>query len=448
MNIALIVLDTVRGDVANALIEDGELPTLASLAKYGRWYTDARSNAPWTVPSHGSLFTGKYPSDSNITGTSPSYESVPLIERVNSAGYDTAGFSSNPWLSANFDFDRSFDKFYTSYDFYSDGGSMNPILTNNGSLPTRFKEFLSELGTGSFSKSLVNTAFWCYQRTFRDDAGGHHLTSRAADWLSEKTSSRFAFVNLTESHLPYKLPEDWLPDGINMTKLQEIEQDASQYQANASDITSQEYEILKLVYQATIKYSDHLLGELVDNASDDTVFIILGDHGEHFGEYERFGHQYSLYNELLHVPLIISGPHVNAQKINKTVSLRSLYQFVLKLADGEVTELPKQPYHIAELISPQPSVKTLEEKGPNNPHQFVYRYGNGARCIENREMKVVEFPDGEVSSIEKSSDIQGDVQERLYSILRDERGKIEGNDSDELIVSETVKSQLEDLGYA
>lgn len=452
MNLVLIVLDTARGDVTNSLIQSGQLPNLETLANNGQYYTEAKANAPWTVPSHGTIFTGKYPSDHGITGDNPAYETVPLVDELRDRGYETACFSANPWLSPEFNFDSSFDSFQTQYDYYSKGTSVSSIIRSSNRISAVKNQFSNKLGQYSISKSLGNTAFWAYQRMRREDSGGKHLLSRTADWLSTPSEDpKFAFINVTEPHLSYSLPSQWLPSDVNRSDLRSVNQDTASYNAGQKEFSDKDMKILRDTYEYTLKYIDHQIGECVKRTSEDTIFIVMGDHGEHFGEYDRFGHQYSLYDELLHVPLIISGAGVDQMKITNTVELKGIYNTLLSFAEGKSDSLEEKENHIAETITPRPSLKTLQEKSSSDPQDYVYQYASGARCISNQGYKLIEFPNGETEFlIEDGSeaDDTDSLEESLHSILVKARGEMKFGGDSELDVSEGVKSRLKDLGYA
>ncbi|MFC7202645.1 sulfatase [Haloferax namakaokahaiae] len=452
MNIVLIVLDTARGDITNSLIEDGELPNLAALAKNGQWYTDARANGPWTVPSHGSIFTGEYPSESGITGDDPTYYNVPLVEELSSKGYATAGYSANPWLSAEFNFNSAFDVFHNKFDYDPNGISISHLFRESTNPSDLLMTFFSEIRDKPVASSLINLLFWAYQRSRRKDSGGKYLLSRAADRLvKDPERDDFIFVNVTEPHLAYSVPDEWLPKDITKSDLNNIEQDPAQYNANISDISEDEFGILRDTYRSTLKYVDHQLEQLIKKASDNTTIIVAGDHGELLGEHNRFGHQYSLHRELLHVPLVINGPTIEPKKVTETVELKSLCEIILGLAENETRRLPEQPYHIAETISPRPSLATLKQKDGSSPGEYVYMYNHGARSITSDRGKLIEFPDGDVKFINEDGSeatASQELRESLHSTLANECGEIiSGRDTD-LKVSEDIKSQLKDLGYA
>jgi arylsulfatase A-like enzyme len=443
MNIVLVVIDTARGDVTNSMFTEGELPNIGELADTGAVFTNAHANGPWTVPSHASMFTGKYPSQAEIHGGSPEYDSVPLVEELNDRNFETAGFSANPWLNTEFGFDKPFDTFHDDLDRHKDGASVRRLFGIRNQPKKVVGEYLNELQEKQFLHSVQNAAFWAYQRMFRRDSGGAYLLSRAGEWLS-RGDQRFAFVNVTEPHLKYKIPKEWLPDGIDRDTLRSVQQDTTLHNAGVKKISEDDLEILRKTYRATLRYTDSRVADLVKRAGKETVFIIVGDHGEHFGEHGRFGHQYSLYEELLHVPLVISGPGIESTKVEDAVELRSLYGFIISLADEQVRLPEPSAHHIAETVSPTPTVDRLKKKGSGACPEYVLKYGDGARCISKDDQKLIEFSDGLTELV------RGDAEEvsRLRSIIADECGEIGKSQQSELNdVSESTKARLDDLGY-
>ena len=106
-NVAVVVLDTLR---LNAFQRHFDwLP--------GRRYTNAYSPSHWTVPVHGAMFTGLYPSETGVHAKSAplDVEGPVLAERLQEAGYKTRAFSANPYVSPAFDFDRGFESFAGSW---------------------------------------------------------------------------------------------------------------------------------------------------------------------------------------------------------------------------------------------------------------------------------------------------------------------------------------------
>ena len=448
MNILFVVMDTARGDITNSMIAGGELNTLSSLADNGQFYRNAHANGPWTVPSHAAMFSGEYPTSMGVTGDSPTYNRIPLIDDLSEFGFETACFSANPWLSPEFGFDTSFDYFYNKYDYYQDGFSMADIATSGKSITKILTDFSNGLKKNSVHKTLANFGFWIYQRLQREDTGGSHLLSRTEQWINDG-KNRFAFVNITEPHLSYKLPADFLPAHVDGSQLKRIQQDTVAHNAGCSRISKSDCTLLRQVYQATLRYVDSLLGRTIEGLNDDTVVIVTGDHGEHFGEHGRFGHQYSLYQELLHVPLVVSGGRVEKETIDDLVELRNLYQLILEISNKSVDRLPSKNYHIAETVSPTPPINDLREQEGSNVPAYVEQYADGARCIMDNKMKLVEFADRSLTVVETVDCIEPDANriDALHERLITECGEISYDSHSKLDVSDSVESRLDDLGY-
>lgn len=441
MNIVLLVLDTARGDVTNAMLDAGDLPNVARLVDNGTRFTNARANGPWTVPSHGAMFTGEYPSQSGVHGASPEYTTVPLVEELADRGFETAGFSANPWLSEAFGFDSSFDVFSNTQDYYPDGASIRELFGVRDQPLETGQAYLRELRKGRLRSSLGNIGFWGYQRTFRRDSGGNYLLSRAGDWLHGE-DRRFAFINVTEPHLQYELPAEWFPSGIDDENLQSVLQDTTLHNAGVEQVTDDDLTVLRETYRATLRYVDDRIGRLVERSGPETVFVVTGDHGEHFGEHRRFGHQYSLYDELLDVPLVVSGPGMDSAPVTDVVELRSLYDFLIGLADGRMQLPEPSPHHIAETISPHPTVDQLREKATGTLPEYVLQYQDGARRISKGDRTLIEFPDGRT---ETGAD-DGETDD-LRSTLRETCGEMVRGRPADVTVSKSTEARLDDLGY-
>src|SRR5262249_33619019 len=116
-NVLLIVLDTVRADRLSLYgCRRPTSPTLERLARQGIRFDEARATAPWTLPSHASVFTGRWPHELDVNWrTRLGPQSPRLAEYLGSRGYATAGFVANvEYCSYEFGLDRGF----THYEDY------------------------------------------------------------------------------------------------------------------------------------------------------------------------------------------------------------------------------------------------------------------------------------------------------------------------------------------
>lgn len=148
-SVALVVLDTLRKESF-----DRHFDWLPGLRFESAWSTSA-----WTVPVHGTLFTGLYPSEAGVYAKAEAldYEGPVLAERLSQKGCTTRAFSANAYVSPPFDFDRGFDVFETNWrgrwgrDDVFEWGEF--ISKTQGEGPTRYLRALYECVTGDVDTS-------------------------------------------------------------------------------------------------------------------------------------------------------------------------------------------------------------------------------------------------------------------------------------------------------
>ena len=175
-NVLLIVLDTVRADHLSLYgYRRATSPTLARLAKRGIRFDEARATAPWTLPSHASMFTGRWPHELEVRWLAPLRWNFPtLAEYLGSQGYATAGFVANTLYCS---YDTGLDRGFTHYeDYILDLERLSPLRT--ALLFGRAWDRVSELGL-ALNRNLGTGPFRAWRQsvlklllsTGRKDAG-------------------------------------------------------------------------------------------------------------------------------------------------------------------------------------------------------------------------------------------------------------------------------------
>jgi arylsulfatase A-like enzyme len=316
-NVLLIVLDTVRRP--NLSLYGYSRPTTPHLierAAQSIVFDHALSTAPWTLPSHGTLFTGRYPPEWIGDWRIPHRGTEPTLAGVLRArGYHTAGFVANLLYTTR---ESGLAAGFEHYDDYP--VSWYQLIHNTAFGRSTFYLRLSQ------SRSLRDVARAV--RRFDLVAGqdpAHEFKPAPAvtdAFLAWHASNRdrpfFAFLNYFDAH-EYRAPEEYL---------RRFAPDTSDQQAR---------------YDASIAYLDQevdrLLGELDRRgALDRTIVAITSDHGEQFGEHGLKLHANSLYLPVLDVPLVIRYPAAGAgRRVDRTVSLRDLPATLLDLAGASAT---------------------------------------------------------------------------------------------------------------
>lgn len=317
-NIILIVLDTVRAKSLSLFgYERPTSPQLAKLSKQGVLFTNAISASPWTLPSHASMFTGRWPNKLGVDWASPIENKFTLVTEVLRAnGYQTAGFAANRiYCSREFGLAQGFDHF-EDYRLTLGQMALSEALSNELLQKTRVLEVLSTNSNfGRKSAEMVNGGF--------------------LDWLQNRNSPQpfFAFLNYFDAHDPYLPPPEFAtrytdpaPNGHVTEEIQE----------NPSD---EDIRQLRDAYDSAVTYLDDQVGQLIQAISssdwfENTLVILTSDHGEQFGEHNLLTHANSLYLELLHVFLILILPSKipAGSQIGVPVSIRNIAATILDLA--------------------------------------------------------------------------------------------------------------------
>jgi arylsulfatase A-like enzyme len=270
-SIILIIIDTLRADHLGCYGYDlrDTSPSIDSLASAGRLWEQCRSQAPWTLPATTSILSGLTERSHGTTmqGGHPSrvHPELPYLPQVmQDAGYNTMGVFNVFLLGTDFGFERGFDTF----SCHSDG---------NGRARSSVEELLS--------------------------------------WLHEDASSNpetpfFAVLHLYDPHMPYAPPPPFdtrfLPEGDTCTVY-------SWFGFCAQGVSADTLDHLVALYDGEIAWVDSQLSRLFSfvrktGIAERTVIILTADHGEEFLEHNGIGHGHTFYEELIHVPLVVSGP--------------------------------------------------------------------------------------------------------------------------------------------
>jgi len=362
-NILFIVLDTQRRDRLSAYGYARETsPALDQFARDATIFERAIAPAQWTIPSHASMFTGLYPSAhhvtqgySQISGLNPT-----LPEILQGAGYHTVGFCNNPLVGVlNNGLQRGFDQFYN----YAGATVTRPFNKPRGAfrqeMSRRWRKFARPVQNRfahsdwlfRISLNPLLVPLWTRFINYKgqtpnsiDDVIAYMRQHRAGG----ADRPLFTFLNLMGTHLPYRPPQDYLDrvaphlrrDRHAYPFMRRFNAEAARW-ASPTDppLRDWEQQTLNDFYDAEILYQDDQLGRLFAymkqaNVLDDTVVIITADHGEAHGDHNYVGHSFVVYQELVHVPLIVRDPQERfpaGKRVQTNVSTRRIFHTVLDL---------------------------------------------------------------------------------------------------------------------
>jgi arylsulfatase A-like enzyme len=361
-NVLLIVLDTVR---AQSLSTYGygrpTTPQLSRIAKGGVRFERALSTAPWTLPSHASMFTGRFPHELSAGWYAPLDASYPTLAEVLSAhGYVTAGFVGNAIYCS---YETGLARGFAHYEDYliSPGeiirsASLLTFITDSHLL-RRMVGFYNRLGRKTAAEVNRDFLRWLDRGKFQipstkfqtnsNDQKNKFQTVGAWDLvlgISQRSRVRrpfFVFLNYFDAHDPYLPPSPFDQNGGPKTP-RDYFLIRHWWVLEKDKLPPEEVRVAQDAYEGAIAYLDHQLGLLFDaleqrGVLQNTLVIITSDHGEHFGERQLFCHGNSLYRPLLHVPLLIRFPSraPAGQSVAEPVSLRDLPATVMDLLQIE-----------------------------------------------------------------------------------------------------------------
>jgi arylsulfatase A-like enzyme len=481
-NVVVVVMDTAR---ARETVHERHdfLPELDRLADEGTEYTQTIASAPWTLPSHASLFTGTYPSKHGAhAGHKHLDEGLPtLAEAFRSGSYETVAVSNNTWISEEFGFARGFDTLYKTWQYVQTDTDLGEIArTKQGTEMVR--ALAARLAEGNPAVNVANAVYGKFFRKRTDD-GAARTNKWIREWLGERNGDNpfFCFVNYLEPHLEYRPPkalaEKFLPDGVTYDEAMAIPQDAWGYIAGDIDLSESEFDVLRALYRAELAYLDRRIGELRSHLEaagefENTVFVVTGDHGENIGDHDLMDHQYSLHETLLHVPLVVHGPGFENGQADDLVQLTDLAPTLLDVAGIDAPELREasqgRSFHpatestprehaIAEYMAPQPSMDALRER-VGGLSDDVERFDRSLRAIRTADKeKLIRGSDGTRAFYDldedpaESANLAAEHSGRVGALeaeLDDWLASFDHADTSGTVsMTDATEARLEDLGY-
>ncbi|MEM7052021.1 MAG: sulfatase [Acidobacteriota bacterium] len=297
-NVVLVSLDTLRADRLGTYGHSRPTsPNIDALAARSTVFERAYSVSYHTADSHMSVFTSTYPSVHLVRNAAKGGgraldEVVPtLAELLQGAGYSTAGFHGGGNVSPLYGFDRGFEHYVN--------GDMDDALA-----------WLRQAPAEPF--------FLFFHAYYTHDPYTPETLAFGQDYEGDIVSRRDELLAMTENGSFLEL------------------RDTFWEQVDSSD--PQDLEHLLALYDSEIREIDARFGELltaIEALPGETLIVLMSDHGEEFFEHGRFLHD-QLYDELLHVPLVVHHPSAPPRRVSTRVSLIDLAPTVLEMVGAEL----------------------------------------------------------------------------------------------------------------
>ncbi|HEX6309658.1 MAG TPA: sulfatase [Longimicrobiales bacterium] len=322
-NVVILVLDALRADHMSAYgYARTTTPNLDRIAREGVLYEAAFSTSPWSLPGHVSLLTGRVASTIGVGWHAPEAlqtSTVPVLPEVlRSSGYRTGAISANVFWVTHERLGRGFIRFDDYYASVAD--------------------ILARVNLGRAFERIV------LRRLGIEDIPGRRratdINSALLNWIDEDSDRPFfAFVNYFDVHDPYLPPQPYRTRYAASSGAGGI----LNWRVGRSDPPLEPAQVRSEIdaYDGALAYLDEAIGALRADLEqremlDNTILIVVSDHGESFGEHGWFLHGHSLYLEQLRVPLIIRWPgHVPAgRRVRQPVSIAHVPAAIMDLVGG------------------------------------------------------------------------------------------------------------------
>ena len=290
VNILLVTVDTLRADHLGCYgYSRPTSPNIDRLAASATLYTRSWASAPWTVPSHASLFTGLYPFEHGahsfpvedaVTNVNPlSEDMTTLAELLSDQQWNTGAFVANSaFLDSRWGLAQGFDDYFVENRY-----------------------------AGEQNKDVFT---WLEQKT-RD---------------SDDPRPFFLFVNYMDTHWPYNTAErpGFTPEAVSGGQRRRLKEALIEQILPADgDVPTELVRVLHGQYDTSIANVDQAIGGLVERLHDlgiydRTILVITSDHGEYLGEHHLVGHSKDVYEGALRIPLVIKYARQRRRRVVDT----------------------------------------------------------------------------------------------------------------------------------
>jgi len=463
-NVILLVGDTVRARDIGTYGHVNTSPCIDELGESGVVFERGYTNAPWTLPAHASLFSGLLPSEHGCHGESPGFDpDRTMAELLSARGYETYGISNNIWLSRHFGFDAGFDEFVQNWKLFQDATELAYLI--KPSIETSWRDFAREMVSGNVLKNVANSLYGKYVYR-RDDYGGRRTTETATDLVESADAPFFLFCNYMEPHSEYRPNEftgEFLPEDLSRRRLleySELSQRSPEYHFGDLTISDEEFQILRAMYDAEIKYFDREVGGVIEHLRRhdllaNSMVVVIGDHGENVGDHGLMEHKFSVHDTLLHVPVVVKYPaeYDVSGRESTPVDFRDLFREIVGVSDGEAPSLVGHERD-APIVAEYLSTAYVEEANDESSEFEGSEYdrllsavitGDHKYVTDDRGDRTLYRYDGSGTDMEKTEVEAPAIETELaeyataFADVADAGGDTE--------IDGAVEQHLEDLGY-
>lgn len=425
-NIIILVVDALRADHVACLGYDRHTtPTIDAIASEGVMFTQAVSNSNATRFTVPSLFTFLFPSVHGITvdGNVLAPRFLTLAEILKSLGYATAAHMPNPSLKRRFRFDQGFDV----YD--------DQVLNQRYPGMSRFEKY--------------ETA--------------QRINTRVLKWLERNRDNRvFLYIHYRDVHAPYVPPPPYdtlYYGGDTSERERNISENEYRRMPNNHELEHDHNDLNYYLaqYDGEIRYVDeqihYLLARMKElGVLDNAVIFVTADHGEAFLEHGDWAHGSNLYDEMVHVPLVVRLPGQDKRnmKIESPVHTFDISATILDLLDLK-PDIDMQAKSLLPLINGDRA----------NSWEYAFVESPGKRSVRNGQWKMIqddkehseelynlqEDPSESRNVIFEEPQVARELRERIRGFVIANEMLSQGHVASREELDEETLRQLRSLGY-
>jgi len=451
-NTILVAIDALRADYLKLYDNTAvaATPGIEAFARDAVRFQNSFAQASWTKPSFATLFSGLYPeSHTAYTKTAALPDAVEtLAELLSAGGYYTKGFPNNPNVSPIFNFGQGFTEYtYLSPSLYFGASASASKLSMYEVLRKVRQRLIKKLGFLPGVGNMRVTDF--YQPA-------EAVTREALAWLDEKRVPEgvpfYLYLHYMDPHDPFMDPD--APTGG--------------YARASMEHPDPELEVpMRNAYHKEIEHLDRYLAALFTGLKerglyDGALIVFTADHGEEFFDHEGWWHGYTLYDEMVHIPLMLKLPgNAHAGETNLDLARHvDLAPTMLHFAG-----LPKGGAMPGQTLYDTAGVFTNATIGYSYAHNDFE--DNLLRAVRTKEKKLITANENNVSGLAPvelydltkdpheqenlaGQPAQAETQNKLQEMLSHYRKVVEENAAEpagDVSISSDAAAQLESLGY-
>ncbi|WP_339102618.1 sulfatase [Haloterrigena salinisoli] len=319
MNVLLVTVDSLRADRVTSSV----MPATRSFADDAVEFTECIANGPSTPASFPAIHASRHFASIEGLGIPPrdaDGDIRTLAEMLSDAGFATAGYTDNHFASGSYHYDRGFETMYDASGTAEAGRLKQFVQSNldkNGALFRTIETVYNRVDALLAGATDADSE---YERAAS-------LNERALEWIDEQSDDWFSWLHYMDAHHPYEAPEayqqQFLDEPLSLSRCRGLSRKGTHH---PEDVTDEEWELIRQLYDAECAYIDDQFDALLDaleerDLLEETVILFTADHGELVGEHGHAGHPPEFWEGIVRVPFVLHHPDRDGDAVDGQIRL-------------------------------------------------------------------------------------------------------------------------------